>query len=555
MITPTLSDEVAYESGIDANGKVAATTFFTWHKNPDSNPATYDASSDVGKWGTATAGTSGGTIQYYFNPASSWNATEQAAFTAVFALWSGVANISFTPVTSAPADGITITRGNDGSASAGWSLSGSATVGGATTKTIISPTISIDTSVGGFGPIDGTFSTAGGYPWSTMLHEVGHSLGLGHTGPYNEGDGIDPPTHQYSAYDSQLYSVMSYIDPRNTAATYYSQYPVAANWGSIAIPQGGGSYQIWPNSPTTMMPLDILALQSLYGTPVSTPLSGGQTFGFNESGFSGSGTAIAPFFDFTQNTHPVVTLFDTGTGNTLDLSGFTTNDTVNLTPGTYSSAGTSFDQNAQTMSMVNNIAIAYNTLIDTVFTGSGNDTITGNNDGDIFHAGTGTNTIYGDTGVDTVVMLGTEASYAITHNGDGSVTVSKSGERDTLHNVEKIQFSDATVTLSGTTASDFNGDGKTDILLQNTSGTVAEWLMNGSAISSQPSIGAIPPGSGWSVIGTGDFNGDGKTDILLQNSTSGTVAEWLMNGGTISSAPTIGSLSPGSGWSIFAAGS
>jgi hypothetical protein len=31
------------------------------------------------------------------------------------------------------------------------------------------------------------------------------------------------------------------------------------------------------------------------------------------------------------------------------------------------------------------------------------------------------------------------------------------------------------------------------------------------------------------VIGTGDFNGDGKSDILFQN-TNGNVAIWEMNG-------------------------
>ena len=32
-----------------------------------------------------------------------------------------------------------------------------------------------------------------------------------------------------------------------------------------------------------------------------------------------------------------------------------------------------------------------------------------------------------------------------------------------------------------------------------------------------------------------DFNGDGKADILWRNTTSGTVAMWLMNGGSITS--------------------
>src|SRR6201999_526893 len=104
-----------------------------------------------------------------------------------------------------------------------------------------------------------------------------------------------------------------------TTAAYYNQYPVTGtNWGT----NQAGYY----NEPTTWMPLDILAAQQLYGLPTTTPLSGGQTFGFN-CNIAGP---IEMFFDFTKNNTPVVTLWDMGTGNTLDLSGFASADTVNL---------------------------------------------------------------------------------------------------------------------------------------------------------------------------------------------------------------------------------
>ena len=87
-------------------------------------------------------------------------------------------------------------------------------------------------------------------------------------------------------------------------------------------------------------------------------------------------------------------------------------------------------------------------------------------------------------------------------------------------------------TIVGT--GDFNGDGKADILWRHTSGAVAIWLMNGSAILSTAGIGN--PGTDWSVAVTGDFNYDSKSDILWRH-TSGAVAIWLMNGTALLSAP------------------
>ena len=80
-------------------------------------------------------------------------------------------------------------------------------------------------------------------------------------------------------------------------------------------------------------------------------------------------------------------------------------------------------------------------------------------------------------------------------------------------------------TIVGT--GDFNGDGKSDILWRDTSGTVAIWLMNGFA--NVGSGGSRNGANHWSVAETGDFNGDGKSDILWRD-TSGDVAIWFMNG-------------------------
>ena len=77
----------------------------------------------------------------------------------------------------------------------------------------------------------------------------------------------------------------------------YDSYPVPGPTGAFS-PDGISLV------PTTPMMLDILAAQRLYGPPTSGPLaSGGQVFGFNSNI-----TSDRRYFDFTVNTHPVITI-------------------------------------------------------------------------------------------------------------------------------------------------------------------------------------------------------------------------------------------------------
>ena len=89
-------------------------------------------------------------------------------------------------------------------------------------------------------------------------------------------------------------------------------------------------------------------------------------------------------------------------------------------------------------------------------------------------------------------------------------------------------------------AGDFTGNGKSDILWQNTDGQAAIWLMNGATPTSEPLV-AQNPGPDWHVVGTGDFNGDGKSDILWQN-IDGQAAIWLMNGTTPTTEALVGQI-------------
>jgi hypothetical protein len=99
-------------------------------------------------------------------------------------------------------------------------------------------------------------------------------------------------------------------------------------------------------------------------------------------------------------------------------------------------------------------------------------------------------------------------------------------------------------------AADFNNDGKSDIVVQNSDGTPQIWLMNGT---SRTSTVTLPnPGSAWHVIAAADFNNDGNADLLFQNASSGAVSVWLMNGTSVVTIANAGN--PGSAWHAIGVG-
>jgi hypothetical protein len=96
---------------------------------------------------------------------------------------------------------------------------------------------------------------------------------------------------------------------------------------------------------------------------------------------------------------------------------------------------------------------------------------------------------------------------------------------------------------------DFNGDGQSDLLLQDATGNVGIWELNGSAIIGGGIV--ANPGGTWQVAGVGDFNGDGKSDVLFQNA-SGEVAVWEMDGTSVIGGGDIGN--PGGSWAVKGVG-
>jgi VCBS repeat-containing protein len=100
---------------------------------------------------------------------------------------------------------------------------------------------------------------------------------------------------------------------------------------------------------------------------------------------------------------------------------------------------------------------------------------------------------------------------------------------------------------------DFNGDGKSDILFQNTSSKAIEiYEMNQPTGGHWTAVNApfAQAASGLTAVATGDFNGDGKSDILFTNA-SGQAVIWLMNGDSHIGTKTVAK--PGAGYTVSGA--
>jgi hypothetical protein len=132
---------------------------------------------------------------------------------------------------------------------------------------------------------------------------------------------------------------------------------------------------------------------------------------------------------------------------------------------------------------------------------------------------------------------------AFAPGGSGTVDVTVANPAGTSPTTAGDQFT----YVSG--SHDFNGDGFGDIAWRDTSGNTSIWLMNGASVLSAGSLGSIP--TTWSVAGQRDFNGDGKCDLLWRD-TSGNTAIWFMNGASVLSVGSLGSIP--TNWSVAGTG-
>jgi Ca2+-binding RTX toxin-like protein len=229
-----------------------------------------------------------------------------------------------------------------------------------------------------------------------LMHEIGHSLGLSHPGDYDVGE--------YTGYwwdaeyieDTKMYTLMSY------------------NSGTYTGFEAGG------RNPGTITPRshDAYVIHQLYGANWDTR-AGNSTYGYNAAGVGAS-------YDFTnydgpgEPELPLMTIWDGGGVDWLDLSGDSSGVTLDLRPGAFSS----------THGMTYNISLAYVPddapddlagYIENARGGAGDDTLIGNIEANHLVGGAGNDVLAGLDGNDTL------------DGGSGNDTLKGGGGNDTLN--------------------------------------------------------------------------------------------------------------------------
>jgi serralysin len=254
--------------------------------------------------------------------------------------------------------------------------------------------------------------------FNTLMHETGHALGLTHP--------FEPASNGYlvgAAMDNELYTVMSYTSaPRSTI-----------------LEMDGDTLWMLLLAPSTLMMLDIEALQYLYGANLSTR----------------AGDNV-----YAWETNPVIleTLWDSGGNDTIDCSNQKLTCIINLQAGSFSSISlrqtdaelrSSFNLPAwyaneplpdDIYNGSNNIAIARGVIIENAIGGSGNDQIHGN---------AANNRLTGNKGNDVLQGEGGNDTYHFSRGDGQDVILDTSGQGDVIEFGPGILPSDLRLARSG----------------------------------------------------------------------------------------------------------
>jgi serralysin len=366
-----------------------------------------------------------------WNQVGALSTAQQAATLEALAAWSNVANIQFTASADNATAAGTIRLGFSYSEQWGSSvgetyLPNSSPNGG---DVWLDPNALEVIAGHASGSYIGSSFADGGYAFYSLLHELGHALGLKH--PFDDstdGGGASIDGTSFAGWDSRVFTLMSYT-------------PLTTHADALGF----------TFNPTTPMLLDISAIQAIYGANYSYN-AGDTRYAFNDN-------AGQQYFE---------TLWDGGGINTIAYSG-THAVTIDLREGQGSMIGNpvyAFTATSLTAYRVNNVWIAFGTKMlvadltacnaaytvtandwgDKIYCGTGAGTINGGNGGDTVVVGIGPETINCGSGLDTIVFARARSSYTVSYN-EQSGTFQLAGQDGvaTISGAETFKFADMTV--------------------------------------------------------------------------------------------------------------
>ena len=233
--------------------------------------------------------------------------------------------------------------------------------------------------------------------WMTLLHEIGHAIGLNHPGNYNAGESAnaDAVGNFLGVNEDAFFnSIMSY------------------RWSAQDI------YDTW------FMPYDMLALRYVYGKKLFN--SGNNTYTLTDS----SGTMV-------QN------IVDDGGIDTLNFAAVTTSVSLDMTPGAYSS----FGKLSSGAAALADLTLSFDAIIENAIGTAQNDSMIGNVANNVLTGGGGSDVIDGGAGTDTAVFSVSRTATTITKSAAGWTVSSLADGSDTLTNIERLKFADEAVAL------------------------------------------------------------------------------------------------------------